>query len=112
MEVFKEELEAHIGYDSPFVEANKFVIDPSFQQCSCVKVRFNMFRNIVEEAFSLDARSIVIAVRPEHIKFYRMLYFYPVSEEKHYPHLAFKTVLLVCKNLEALKEKVWKKTER
>ncbi len=111
MGVFEEELRQSVGYDDPFVEANKFVIDPGFQSRGGVKVRFNMFRNIVEEAISEHAKNIVIAVRAEHVKFYKMLYFSPVSEEKSYPHLSFKTVLLVCNDMKSLKARIWSKTQ-
>lgn len=111
MEVFDSEIKNSIGYDTPFVEANKFVIDPGFQSKGGVKARFNLFRNIVEEAISSEADSIVIAVRAEHIKFYKMLYFSAVSEEKSYPHLSFKTVLLVCNDMKSLKKRIWSRTE-
>ncbi len=110
MEVFYTEIGAHLGFNSPFVEANKFVVNPGFQQRGGVRARFHIFRNIVEKAIESGSESIITAVRPEHVKFYDLLYFYPISKIKNYPHLSFKTILLVCEDIELLKKKIWKKT--
>ncbi|MCB1754950.1 MAG: GNAT family N-acetyltransferase [Gammaproteobacteria bacterium] len=110
MEIFDRELREEVGYDKPFVEANKFVVAPEFQRRGGIRARFNMYRNIVDTAFETGADRIVVAVRPSHIKFYKMLYFSAVSDIKAYPHLKFKTVLLACYNMDALKEFIWSKT--
>ena len=111
MEVFEKEIKEHLGFDEPFVESNKFVIEPDFQKHGGVKARFSIFRNIIEKAIKSNTSKIIAAVRPEHIKFYKMLYFVPISDSKRYPHLSFDTVLLVCKDLDSLKQRVWSKTE-
>ncbi len=111
MEVFREELGLEVGYDKPFVEANKFVVSPEFQRRGGIRARFQLYRNIVETAIVEDADRIVVAVRPEHVKFYKMLYFSPISAIKSYPHLKFKTVLLACYNMKALKAFIWSKTD-
>ena len=112
MEVFEKEIEIYIGFDKPFVEANKFVIDPGFQKHRAVKVRLNLSRNIIEKAIESNASNIIAAVRQEHIKFYKMFDFVQISDSKRYPNLLFDTVLLVCKDLYSLKRKVWSKTEQ
>ena len=112
MEVFEKEIEEHLGFDEPFVESNKFVIAPDFQKRGGVKARFYLFRKIIEKAIESNAPNIITAVRAEHIKFYKMLYFVPISDSKRYPHLSFDTVLLVCKDLDSSKQRVWSKTEQ
>ena len=112
MEVFEQEIEMHLGFDEPFVEANKFVIDPDFQKHRGVKARFNVLRNIIEKAIESNAPNIITAVRAEHLKFYKMLYFVPISNSKRYPHLAFDTILMVCKDLASVKQRIWSKTEQ
>jgi len=100
MEVFREELAQNIGLDNPFIESNKFVVDPKFQKRGGKKARFLLFSVIVKEAFEHDACNIVIAVRPEHINFYKMFSFKTISKIKAYPLLNFETVLMVCTDLE------------
>lgn len=111
MEVFHDELGSEVGYDRSFVEANKFVVSPEFQRRGGIRARFQLYRNIVETAIIEEADRIVVAVRPEHVKFYKMLYFSPISDIKSYPHLKFKTVLLACYNMTALKAFIWSKTD-
>ncbi|MFT5082756.1 MAG: hypothetical protein ACI9Y1_000787 [Lentisphaeria bacterium] len=106
MEVFEKEIRDNVDMDKPFVETNKFVIDPSFQKSGGVRARFNIFKNIAEEAVKCDASSVIIAVRPEHVKFYRLLLFKPISGSKKYPHLAFDTVLLMCNEKSAIQKVV------
>ncbi len=111
MEIFDKELRSEVGYENPFVESNKFVIAPEYQRRGGIRARFNMFRNIVNSAKESGANTIVTAVRPEHINFYKMFFFSLISETKSYPHLKFKTVLLACYNVDALKEFIWSKTK-
>lgn len=95
MEVFDEEIRNHIGYEGIFLETNKFVIDPQFQRRGGIHARFLLFAAAVEHAIRKNASSIVVAIRTEHIKFYQMFGGKVVSEEKSYPHLNFKTVLMI-----------------
>lgn len=104
MEIFKEELAQNIGFDSSFVEVNKFVVDPEFQRRGGKKARLLLFSSIVKETFDNDAKNVVIAVRPEHINFYKMFYCKTISEVKVYPHLNFETVLMACTDLERAKK--------
>jgi N-acyl-L-homoserine lactone synthetase len=100
MEVFDEELRNNIGYDNTFVEVNKFVIDPSFQRKGGVEARMLLVGTVVEEAIRRGSSSIVLAVRPAHVRFYKMLGCNPISEAKSYPHLTFKTVLMACTDIQ------------
>ncbi|WP_323816437.1 GNAT family N-acetyltransferase [Cellvibrio sp. NN19] len=100
MEVFDEELRNNIGYDNTFVEVNKFVIDPTFQRKGGVEARMLLVGTVVEEAIRRGSASIVLAVRPAHIRFYKMLGCNPISDIKSYPHLSFKTVLMACTDIQ------------
>jgi N-acyl-L-homoserine lactone synthetase len=109
---FGEEIGSSIGYDQPMVEANRFVVDPDFQHLGGARARFNLFRNIIATALSVDAACILAAVRVEHVKFYRMLYFRPVGDfqPKPYPDLNFSVVLLACSDISSFQRLVWRKT--
>ncbi len=99
MEIFDEEIRNNIGYDSTFVEINKFVIDPSFQRKGGVEARMLLIASMVEEAVRREASSMLLAVRPAHARFYKMLGCHQISDIKSYPHLSFKTVLMACTDI-------------
>jgi N-acyl-L-homoserine lactone synthetase len=101
MEVFDEELRNNVGYDSIFVEMNKFVIDPTFQRKGGMHARLMLMGSVLTESIRRNAMSVVVAVRTEHIKFYQLFGGKVISGIKSYPHLSFKTVLMVCTELEA-----------
>lgn len=100
MEVFEQEIKNSIGYDDIFVEGNKFVIDPNYQRKGGIQARLLLVGTVVQEAIRQNAASILVAVRPAHVKFYQMLGCKVASEAKSYPHLSFKTVLMVCNDIE------------
>lgn len=108
-EVFEDEIRDNVNLDAPVVEANKFVVSPSFQKKGGLRGRFSVFKNIVDHVLDINAKTILIAVRPEHVDFYKILYFSRMSEEKSYPHLSFKTILLKCDDIEALRARIWGK---
>lgn len=110
MDVFEQELKENVGMDGVVVEANKFVVHPEFQRQGGVKARFSIYRNVIESAIREKARCIVVAVRPAHVKFYRMFHMYPMSDAKSYPHLNFQTVLMACHDIEASRDFIWSKT--
>jgi hypothetical protein len=110
MDVFERELQENVGMDKTMIEANKFVVHPDFQRQGGVKARFTIYRNIIESAIREKANCIVVAVRPAHVKFYRMFYMEPVSDAKSYPHLNFQTVLMACHDIEAARDFIWSKT--
>ncbi len=100
MDVFDEEIRSTIGYNNTFVEVNKFVIDPSFQRKGGVEARMLLVGTVVEEAIRRGSSSILIAVRPAHMRFYKMLGCHQISDAKSYPHLSFKTVLMACTDIQ------------
>lgn len=101
MEVFDEELRNNVGYDNIFVEMNKFVIDPTFQRKGGMHARLMLMGSVLTESISRQATAVVVAVRPEHTRFYQLFGGKVISGIKSYPHLSFKTVLMVCTGLEA-----------
>jgi hypothetical protein len=100
MEVFDQEIRNDIGYDSTFVEVNKFVIDPSFQRKGGVEARMQLIGSAVEEVIRRNASSLLLAVRPAHVRFYKMFGCNPISDAKSYPHLSFKTVLMASTDIQ------------
>lgn len=99
MDVFDAEIRNSIGYDSTFTEVNKFVIDPSFQRKGGSEARLLLVGTVIDEAIRRGSSSLLIAVRPAHVRFYRILGSKPISEVKPYPHLSFETVLMACTDL-------------
>lgn len=100
MEIFDEEIRDNIGYNSTFVEINKFVIDPSFQRKGGVEARMLLVATMVEEAMRRGSSSMLLAIRPAHTRFYKMLGCHQISGIKSYPHLSFKTVLMACTDIQ------------
>lgn len=112
MEVFGKEIGETIGYDSTFIEANKFVIDPSFQDKAGAVARMNVYENIMNSIEEHNAKYLIAGIRTEHIKFYNFMHFEVKSEERSYPHLSFKTVLVVCRDINAFRDRIYSKTRR
>src|SRR5690606_19108467 len=110
MDDFEQELKENVGMDAEVVEENKLVVDSEYQREGGVKARFSIYRNVIESAIREKARCIVVAVRPAHVKFYRMFHMYPMSDAKSYPHLNFQTVLMACHDIEASRDFIWSKT--
>lgn len=111
MDCFEKELRNTIGYDGIFLEPNKFVIDPQFQRRGGIHARFLLLGTAVEQAVKKNASNIVVAVRTEHIKFYQMFGGKLASEEKSYPHLNFKTVLMICSDVKKCRDFIKSKVE-
>ncbi len=109
MQIFEKEIGNHVGYDTPLIEANKFVIAPNFQKRGGIEARFHLYKNVIKEADRICASAIVAAVRSEHIRFYQMLHFSLASESKSYPNLNFETTLMLCKNIPLFKKIVDRK---
>lgn len=104
MESFNKELSHHIGLDKSFVEINRFVVHPDFQRKGGVLARFSIYKNALDEIDKIGPAYVVAAVREEHVRFYKILGFEPISDVKPYPGLNFKTVLMVCVNMEKSRE--------
>lgn len=96
MEAFHHELSNCVGTDRSFVEINRFVVHPSFQRKGGVRARFSIYKNAIDQIDLLQPDCVLAAVRQEHMRFYKMLNFEPISEIKPYPGLKFKTVLMAC----------------
>lgn len=111
MECFGKEIGETIGYGDTFLEPNKFVIDPQFQRRGGIQARFLLLGTAVEEAVRQNAKNIVVAVRTEHIKFYQMFGGELASQEKSYPHLNFKTVLMICRDVNKCREFIKSKVD-
>ncbi|MFL0802236.1 MAG: hypothetical protein K6L81_00840 [Agarilytica sp.] len=112
MDVFDEEIRTNVGYEHTMIEANKFVVDPSFQKQGGVRARFSIYKNIADEIVDRNAKYLVAAIRTEHIKFYKMLNFEQASDIKSYPHLNFQTLFVVCENVDGFCDKIYSKTVR
>jgi hypothetical protein len=100
MEVFENEIRDNIGYDNILVEMNKFVIDPTFQRKGGMHARLMLMGSVLNESISRNAKAVLVAVRPEHTRFYQIFGGKVISGIKSYPHLSFKTVLMVCNDLD------------
>lgn len=112
MNIYKEEIEKEIGLEKSFLEANRFVVHPDFQRKGGVRARFSIYRNILTEADRAETHCVLAAVRKEHIGFYRMVNFTPISDLKAYSGLKFKTILMACFDLEKSREFVLNQTEK
>lgn len=112
MEIFEDEIRETVGYEKAFVEVNKFVVEPEFQNSGGRSARFSLFCSVVKETFDSGAENVIIAVRPAHVRFYRMFSCTPISEIKTYPHLNFKTVLLACTDVERAKSLIISQAQR
>lgn len=100
MEVFDDEIRDNIGYENIFVEMNKFVIDPTFQRKGGMHARLMLMGSVLNESMNRNATAVLVAVRPEHIRFYKIFGGRVISGIKSYPHLSFKTVLMACTELD------------
>lgn len=109
MDVFRDELMTEVGRDKTMIEANKFVVDPLFQRRGGVKARYSIYSNIADELVSHRADYLVAGIRTEHIGFYSKLFFKAASDIREYPHLNFKTLLVVCEDVDKFCDKIYSK---
>jgi len=102
MEIFRDEIDQYVGLDKRILEVNRLVVHPDFHAKNSIRIRFNIFTNVVEEVKRRDAQCVLIGVRPEHVKFYQSIFSNLVTpEEKTYPLTNFKAVLLACFDIES-----------
>lgn len=111
MKIYEKEIQQEIGLDKTFIEANRFVVHPDFQRKGGIQARFSIYRNIVTEADRVNANCVLAAVREEHVRFYRLVNFAPISELKAYRGLKFKTILMACFDLDRSREFVLNQTD-
>lgn len=110
-EIFSKEINQHLGFEVKYAEINKFVVDPAFQRKGGLRARFEVFNAMAKKTLYDDLDYVVMAVRPSHVKFYsRVFDCEPISEEKSYPGLSFKTVLLVMRNIQSVRDLLSSKT--
>lgn len=112
MNAYAEEIKKEVGLDKPLLEANRFAVHPGYQRRGGVRARFSIYRNIPIEAAKAETHCILAAVREEHVRFYKMLQFVPISDCKAYSELKFKTILMACFDLEKSRQLVLAQTDR
>lgn len=92
--VYPAEVRDSIGVGVPFVESNRFVVDPT-RSGADPGILLSLFKAIAIVAFAEEARWIITAVRAEHERVYaKWLGFARISNQSRYPGLAFDVVLL------------------
>ncbi len=106
-DVFYHEIEQAIGFESRMMEINKFVIAPHFQRRGGLRARFMIYDNVVSAAFENNSDFLVAGVREEHIEYNRAMFgFELASDLRSYPHLQFKTALMICGDISSVKQKI------
>lgn len=94
-ELFPNEVDSAIGADKCFVESNKFVVHPQFQN-KAIRLKFALFRFVFDMALRLDADFILTSPRATQVDFYKSMLFKPISETKRSLALNFDVVLMAC----------------
>lgn len=112
MHIYKNEIEKEVGLDKSFLEVNRFVIHPDFQRKGGIQARFSVYKNIITEADKAETHCVLAAVREEHVRFYRMVNFTPISDLKAYRGLKFKTILMACFDLDGSRRFVLDQTDK
>ncbi len=109
-DVFYHEIEKAVGFDRSMLEINKFVISPHFQRRGGLRARFMIYSNVVDAAVEQGAEFLVAGVREEHIEYNKSMFgFELASDLRSYPHLKFKTALMVCTDIASVKRKIDRK---
>jgi hypothetical protein len=104
MEIFHQEIADQIGFQTAFLEVNKFVVRREFQHRGGIGAKFALYSNVIDAVDDSGSSCVIVAIRPEHQRFYRRMFYLPISDEKLYPGLSFRTVLMVCRDLEPARE--------
>jgi hypothetical protein len=112
LQMYPEEIARHIGLDKTLIEANRFVVHPDFQRKGGIEARFSIYRNIITETDKAQADCVLAAVREEHVRFYRLVNFVPISELKTYHCCKFKTILMACFDLDRTRDFVLTYTDK
>ncbi|WP_417460537.1 N-acyl amino acid synthase FeeM domain-containing protein [Kordiimonas sp.] len=94
-ELFPDEMEAHIGFESRVVESNKFVVHPTYQH-KALRLKFKLFKNVFDKALEVGADYIVTSPRATQVDFYKSMQFEPISGVKRSLALDFDVVLMAC----------------
>lgn len=112
MEGFGKVIEKHVGLDTTFLEVNKFVVNPDFQNLGGIGAKFAIYNNVIGAVDHSESSCVIVAVRPEHVRFYKLMFYKQISGETAYPGLSFKTVLMVCRDLEPAREVIRRLCQR
>lgn len=112
MEVFHKQIQEYVGIGEILLEVNKFVVDPAFRKSGAIGAKFAIYSNVIGAVDRSKSSCVIVAVRPDHIRFYKTMFYEQVSGEKPYPGLDFKTVLMVCRDLEPARNLIEKQKKR
>lgn len=112
VQMYEEEIARNIGLDKTLIEANRFVVHPDFQRKGGIQARFSIYRNIITETDKANADCVLAAVREEHVRFYRLVNFVPISDLKTYHRCKFKTILMACFDLDRTRDFVLNQTDK
>lgn len=103
--LFKKEIDQNIGLETPVLESNRYVVDPSFKGRKSLIAQMLMFRVQSIGAQVDQCQYVITAVRPRHASFYkRFMNFEPISEPISVDNVSFPIQLLAtpiasCKKL-------------
>jgi|GEM_PF-1983505 len=112
VQMYEEEIAKHIGLDKTLIEANRFVVHPDFQRKGGIQARFSIYKNIITETDNAKAACVLAAVREEHVRFYKLVNFVPISDLKTYHRCKFKTILMACFDLDRTRDFVLNQTDK
>lgn len=94
--IFRDEIIKEVGLSDKIIESCRFVIHPSFKKAFHANLALIKTNCIL--SYAMDCTHTITAVRERHVSFYEKMGFYKCSDEKKYPGLEVKMVLLMGKN--------------
>ncbi len=95
LDIFPKEIKEKLGWRIPFLESNRWVLDPDFQGSKSRHAHALIFRIQGIGAIIDQCNFIVSALSPRHEKFYEeFMGFYPISEVKTIDSAPFPVQLL------------------
>jgi len=103
MDNYEKEIRHKFGSNTILIEANKFTIGPQYQKCMRA-LKYKLLRRVFDEALKVNAEFLLGAPRPTQARFYKHLFFEPISGVKQSKINKFKTMLLACPLANARKE--------
>lgn len=113
MEIFHDEIAQYVGLNRSFIEVNRFVVHPDVQNINSIRVRFNIFKNVVDEVDRTGVDCVIIGVRPEHVRFYQSIFSNVVTgNQKTYPMTNFQSILLACFDIDNAKRLILRLSQK
>lgn len=97
MDHFSSLIENKLGKGNSYLEVNKLVVDPVFQNKKGILARFNIYANVIEVVDGTGVDYVLVAVRPEHVRFYKKMFYESISDVTSYPGLKFPVIIMACK---------------